>query len=397
MGYFAQLGDEQYWLELHWRGHQTPNWLDEHLLRGIPTLYEMLLYAENTGHSYRLLGNEALIQHYSGLFADEIPFLNEANAALAIKRTLAPPLAPGKGDVYYSYLLDINIRTVGEIGKANYDLQLPEARQVEFPSNTDKHDLTLYCIGHDIARFPSFKGITRFHTNAADLKTVVNASFVIDDQQPSIRHKNATYSELSAIYFVWRNRRYGRFVGFCHYRRYFDFLSSGTERRMTTIRSAEELASYRPSIEALTTMHDQLQNNGIILSGTELLLPTVAEHYMRYHYPDHYLLAIDLLLKRHPHLKPFVLEQFSQDHGHTNNIFICSAHFFEKLCNWWFDLLFAIEDVIGPINDAYQSRYPAFLAERLFDIYVRWQRAEGISTTELPIFFLADSAFSKPE
>ena len=38
----------------------------------------------------------------------------------------------------------------------------------------------------------------------------------------NINHLNKFYSELTTMYFVWKNRKESQLVGFCHYRRSFN-------------------------------------------------------------------------------------------------------------------------------------------------------------------------------
>lgn len=40
----------------------------------------------------------------------------------------------------------------------------------------------------------------------------------------NINHLNRFYSEIVTMYWVWRNKKYSRLVGFCHYRRKFTHL-----------------------------------------------------------------------------------------------------------------------------------------------------------------------------
>lgn len=391
MGSFAAWGDEQYWLTQRWRGVRSPGWLDEHLLNGIPSLAEMLDAVAELNLPFQLKGNETLIQHYAGLLADEIPFLANAHAAIEHKRTVSPPIGPGDGDVFYSYIFDIETTLSPAVPAGQDGAQLPTN---EIGSGLNPIDL--YCVGHKPACFHAFSGVTNFFVSDPTADLVPDNRMLFDDAKISIKAKNASFSELTAIYSIWKNRRYGKYVGFCHYRRYFNFLAEADTPRVVTLRTPDQLAKAQPSIEAIDRCRSIIEKGGIVVSAAEALMPNIAEHYMRHHHSTHYLQAINILAKRHPHLRPFAFAQFSMDHGYTNNMFICNANAFEKLCDWWFDLLFLLEENLDTKSDPYQNRFPAFLSERLLDIYLRWQAAQGVPIHEQPIFFLADSAFPLP-
>ena len=44
-----------------------------------------------------------------------------------------------------------------------------------------------------------------------------------DDTGDNISNKNTKYSEMTVQYWAWKNLKDVEYIGFCHYRRYFDF------------------------------------------------------------------------------------------------------------------------------------------------------------------------------
>jgi SAM-dependent methyltransferase len=389
MGAAAAWGDEQYQQFLCGRNVPTPIWLAEHLTLGVPSIGSILRYVAELGRPFLLHGNETLIQHYAGLLADEVPFLRQANSVLGRKHSDSPPISAGEGDVYYSYLVEVD-----ETATRSESLRIPAPLLKK--TVADAHEsISLYCVGHDPERMLPLNGYRYFFVGKVRPDGFPkNITVDCDDQALSIRERNPQYSEMTAIYSVWKNARHGDYVGFCHYRRLFDFAGGNTNQRNQVISTRNAFEQERPAMEAIQSCRPFLAQGGVVVALEDTPQLTVAEHYMHDHLPNHYILAINFILEHYPHLAPYALRQFESNRGYFNNMFLCPADFFNELCTWWFDALFHIEAHLMPSRDPYQKRAMAFLSERLLDMYLRWRFATGTPRHELPIFFLADSVFS---
>ena len=171
----------------------------------------------------------------------------------------------------------------------------------------------------------------------------------------NINHLNKYYSELTTMYYVWKNKIESQLVGFCHYHRLFKEYCNVEEGQC----------------QVLT-----------ILSGNEVLKHYKCEH----NYHDLY----------------DVVEILNLQYGIGNKYscyllggkvfipccsFIMQYNDFEKLCEWLFPILFAWDKKNGLNMDPekyiekakrdfkfdnvdYQCRAVAFLAERLISCYI---------------------------
>ena len=166
----------------------------------------------------------------------------------------------------------------------------------------------------------------------------------------NINHLNRFYSELTTMYYVWKNRIESRQIGFCHYRRPFNNVFEVDEGQC----------------QVLSINHGS----------------PIFQHYKFAHnYQDMYDI-VDVLNKLYGDKNPY------SQYLLKGNVFIPCCCFimnysdFEKLCEWLFPILFAWDKKNGLNMDPtkymekaqrdfryddvnYQCRAVAFLAERL--------------------------------
>jgi SAM-dependent methyltransferase len=385
LGSFAAWGDAQYLEFRRLRGQPIPSWLAEHMALGIPPVADLLAVLEDLGLDYRLHGNETLVQHYAGVLADEAPFLSQVNATFRAKSPNLPPLGPDERDVPYSYIIDIAITPA---------FPLRSFKPAAFASVPPGQGTTsLHCIGEDVYKLPSIVGYTRFFIGDAASSELVAPDLCRDDAPCTIGDRRNRYGALTAIYSVWRNGRHGDHVGFCHDRRFFDFLGSSDGVRSTQLATMEDFHRHQQSIAAIDCWREALANGTIVIAMADTVQPNVAEHYMHEHFASHYLAAINLVLERHAQLRPFVRKQFASGRLYRDNMFICRADFFHELCDWLFDLLFSLENHVA-LPGAAQQHSLVFLAERLISLFLEWKFTTGTSRVELPVFILEEGVFS---
>lgn len=183
----------------------------------------------------------------------------------------------------------------------------------------------------------------------------------------NISDKNASFCELTALYWAWKNLE-GDYLGLCHYRRYF--CGKKSHRILTGKEAEAEAARW------------------------EIILPKKRNYFIETNYSQyvHAHHAQDLDMTRRileergdrRYLDAFDRTMKRTD-GHRFNMMIMRRDIFDSYCTWLFDVLFALEqrlDISG--YSAYDSRVYGFIAERLLDV---WLEANGKDYTELPYVF----------
>ncbi|MDO4171754.1 MAG: DUF4422 domain-containing protein [Prevotellaceae bacterium] len=171
----------------------------------------------------------------------------------------------------------------------------------------------------------------------------------------NINHLNAFYSELTTMYYVWKNKKQSRLVGFCHYRRIFP--------------------------EHIDIEPGQCQVLAINHNSNVLGLYKYAHNYQDFY--D----AVDILNERYGESNKYSAYMLKGTVFIPYCCFIMHYDDFEKLAEWLFDILFAWDKKnelnLEPVkyqkkaerdfrydNIGYQRRAVAFLAERLISCYI---------------------------
>ena len=71
--------------------------------------------------------------------------------------------------------------------------------------------------------FYTIKNALYFPVQAGAATGNYNPTIEGDNSGNNISQLNFIYSELTVLYWVWKNAPKTKYVGFCHYRRFFDF------------------------------------------------------------------------------------------------------------------------------------------------------------------------------
>lgn len=202
----------------------------------------------------------------------------------------------------------------------------------------------------------------------------VHTGYLRDDGDEHISDKNASYSEMTALYWAWKNRLFENmeYCGLVHYRRYF---RGSLPFKGASIFSHQDVAELMKECDIL------------VPKKRNYWIETIEKHYQNAHYPKDLKIAEEELLRLSPEYHEAFREVMTGTKLHLYNMFVMSPKHFDAYCGWIFPLLFAVEkrvDISG--YDAYQRRIFGFLAERLFNVWVLHQsRHGGVRVREHPV------------
>ena len=200
-----------------------------------------------------------------------------------------------------------------------------------------------------------------------------------DDEGETITELNDRYCELTTQYWAWKNID-ADYVGFCHYRRYFNFSDETYPENpfgevMDDFIDAEAVERYGLDDE---TMRRCIEGYDVITTGFHDIrdfpgdFSTIWEHWAdapQLHDDDLELMA-SIVKVRHPDYIPDVDGFLDGSQSCFCNMYLMRQSIFHAYCAWLFPLLeefCACRDMARYGREA--RRTPGHLAERLFNIY----------------------------
>jgi hypothetical protein len=225
--------------------------------------------------------------------------------------------------------------------------------------------MKIYIVTHQQSDFPKENIYVPIQVGFSDtfLETRDNTGI-------NIAEKNATFCELTALYWIWKNDKESKVTGLVHYRRYL------TKRWYS---NSEKYFLSRQDIAK------SLNKADIILPKKyRWRKPNVREYYSMADGRDSDYMHTRDVIRR---LTPEYLDAFDQvSASHTAsycNMLICRKDLFDSYCGWLFYILFQLESETN--LDGYtdmEKRIYGFLSEILLNV---WVRKNKLKVAEFPI------------
>lgn len=183
--------------------------------------------------------------------------------------------------------------------------------------------------------------------------------FLMDNTGEHISEKNPSFCELTGLYWAWKNQFFcdSKYVGLVHYRRYFR--GNGEKLKDKTILSEKEILNLLKKYDC------------IVPKKRNYFIESIYSHYKHAHHIRDLDLTKEIIAVDSPEYLSSFEQVMSGKQLHLYNMFIMKKAFFDKYCEWLFDVLFKLEKQINISNyDNYQKRVFGFIAERLFNVWV---------------------------
>ena len=184
-----------------------------------------------------------------------------------------------------------------------------------------------------------------------------------DNTGDHISMKNPDYCEITAFYWVWKNRIWKErdYVGIYHYRRMLDVTEEDRKK---------------------------LKDNqvDVILPFPMIHLPDIREHHRRYVNEEEWQTMLIALQELYPAYAKAYEDIFSQEYFYNYNMLIAKKEVFADYCAWLFPLLFRTEELILSEKVKKTGRYNAYMSESLLTLYFLYHKELNIYHTGRLVF-----------
>lgn len=184
-----------------------------------------------------------------------------------------------------------------------------------------------------------------------------------DDTGDNISSKNASYNELTALYWAWKNYdKLGNpdYIGLMHYRRHLIFNPDDKSivKNINKIKDDyfDVIQYTKEHLENLLTKYDFIYNRGHVNS--------VYEQYKNHHRIEDLDLAIKILKRKHPSYSATANKYMKKSYGCFANMFILPKKEFFKYCEFIFSIISEFESKVDLTNRR------LFISERLTGIFI---------------------------
>lgn len=201
-----------------------------------------------------------------------------------------------------------------------------------------------------------------------------------DDAGENISEKNATFCELTCLYWLWKHMEADAY-GLAHYRRYFARGAVFGGRKRERILTGEDAARFLAHAEI------------VVPKKRRYWIETNYTQYIHAHHEEDLQKTKEILAKKYPECLPAWETVVNRRSGHRFNMFIMKKAQFDEYCSWLFDILFELESVLDISSySAKDRRVFGYVGERLLDV---WLEANSRRYVEAPVVNLENQHWEK--
>ena len=194
------------------------------------------------------------------------------------------------------------------------------------------------------------------------LGTGESFGFIRDNTNDNISDKNNLYSELTGLYWAYKNLDYD-YLGLVHYRRYFTLKNNLKEEdKLNNVLTYDECK-------------DLLNKYKIIVpKKRKYYIESLYSHYAHTFDEEHLIETRNIIKEIYPEYINIFDSTFKQSSAYIFNMFIMNKELVKDYCDWLFNILFELEKRIDISNMSdFEKRYLGRISERLFNVWLNYK------------------------
>lgn len=222
-----------------------------------------------------------------------------------------------------------------------------------------------------------------------ELHKNISLGITEDNTGDNISIKNASYCELTGLYWAWKNLKGVDVIGLCHYRRYFDFHHQCKKYLPFTQFKTSQFNEI--DLDIPQDMLDRISAGKVIVPRYKSYrVPLYADYCINHISDDFFKLKEVFNTESQEYKDAFSKIMYNNNKLMHYNMFIMKWDEFDKYCSWLFNILNKVEKVTDISNyTPVQKRIYGYMAERLFNVYLE---ANKLDVIREPVIWFNDDA-----
>lgn len=223
---------------------------------------------------------------------------------------------------------------------------------------------------HKKYRMPQDECYLPLHVGAEGKKnpdgTPLDLGYVKDNTGNNISIKNASFCELTGLYWAWKNLN-ADYIGLAHYRRHFCYKRKTSDPFDNILNDSE--------VQQLVNKYDV-----IVPNKRHYYIETLYSHYAHTHYASQLDETRKIIAEQCPEYLTDFDKVVKRTWGYMFNMMIMRKDILDSYCSWLFPILFELERRVnaGMIPDSanlsfYQGRFYGRVSEIIFNVWLEYQ------------------------
>jgi len=214
-----------------------------------------------------------------------------------------------------------------------------------------------------------------------------NADYQKDNEGYNISSKNFCYSELTTLYWLWKNNN-DDIIGLTHYRRFIKNKSLCLSGSYVNFNCSKKY-TFNKTILKEKEILNLLKDYDVILPNSLVLKNTVKEQLLKYCYPKDVAILENIIKNDYIEYYDSFISIMKSNRAHYFNMFIGKRNVMNNYFEWLFDVLQKCEGKCDISNyDTQHKRIYGYFSEVLFNV---WIINNNIKYIERKTIFLTDS------